>query len=81
MRWLLLLGTLFSSALCVTSHSGGVMGLWLLLSMIGLLTTGLAFAQSRIHASSRSEYLSDYELQQLRSDKTPSDYDRFASKD
>ncbi|WP_266158775.1 hypothetical protein [Dyella silvatica] len=80
MRWLLLLGTLFSLALCFTRHSSGAMGLWLLLGLIGLLATGLAFAQARISAGARDESLSEYELQQWRTGKSPPPDDRLASK-
>jgi hypothetical protein len=71
MRWLLLIGTLFSLALCFTRHSGGAMGLWLLLSIVGAFATALAFAQARISASSRMETLSEYDLKRLREGKSP----------
>lgn len=70
MRWMLLAATLFAFALCFTRHSGGAMAFWLLLGLIGLIATGLAFAQVRIAANARDETLSDYELKQLREGKS-----------
>ncbi|MGO4702597.1 hypothetical protein [Dyella sp. 2RAB6] len=71
MRWLLLIGTLLTLALSFTRHSGGAMGLWLLLGIVGAVATALAFAQARIDAHSRADSLSDYELQRLREGKPP----------
>ncbi|WP_266168648.1 hypothetical protein [Dyella subtropica] len=71
MRWFFLIGTLLAFVLCFTRHSGGAMGLWLLIGVIGLFATVLAFAQQRISASSRIETLSDYDIQRLREGKPP----------
>lgn len=71
MRWLLLISTVLSLVLSFTRHSGGAMGLWLLLAIVGAFATALAFAQSRISASSRMETLSEYDLQRLREGKSP----------
>ena len=71
MRWLLLIGTLLYLALSFTRHSGGAMGLWLLLGIVGAFATALAFAQSKIDAHSRAETLSEYDLQRLREGKPP----------
>lgn len=73
MRWLLLTGTVLAFVLCFTRHSGGAMGLWLLVGLVGLLATGLAFAQARIASNARGESLSAYELQRLREGKPPLD--------
>lgn len=71
MRWLFLTGTLFALILCFTRHSGGAMGWWLFVSVIGAFATVLAFADSRINAGSRSETLSEYDMRQLREGKPP----------
>lgn len=71
MRWLLLIGTLLSLALSFTRHTGGAMGLWLLLGIVGAFATALAFAQARIESHSRAETLSEYDLQRLRDGKPP----------
>ena len=49
------------------------LGLWLLVGLVGLLATGLAFAQARIASNARGESLSAYELQRLREGKPPLD--------
>ncbi|MCP1372815.1 hypothetical protein [Dyella lutea] len=51
------------------------MAIWLLLGLIGLLGTGLAFAQARISSSARAESLSSYDLQRLREGKQPLGHD------
>lgn len=71
MRWLWLSGTVLALVLCFTRHSGGAMAIWLLLGLVGLLGTGLAFAQARIASSARDESLSSYDLQRLREGKPP----------
>ena len=71
MRWLWLTGTVLSFMLCFTRHSGGAMGIWLLLGLVGLLGTGLAFAQAKISSNAREESLSSYDLQRLREGKPP----------
>lgn len=71
MRWMLLTGTVVAFMLCFTRHSSGAMGFWLLLGLLGVLATGLAFAHTRISAGSRGESLSEYDLQRLREGKPP----------
>lgn len=71
MRWFLLAATVLSLLLCFTRHSGGAMAIWLLLALVGMLATALAFAQARITAGSRGESLSDYDLKRLREGKPP----------
>lgn len=71
MRWMLLTATVIAFVLGSTRHSSGAMGFWLLLGFIGVLATGLAFAQARISAGSRNDSLSEYDLQRLREGKPP----------
>lgn len=71
MRWLFLIGTLLSLALSFTRHSGGAMGLWLLIGVVGAFATVLAFADAKINANARGETLSEYDLQRLREGKQP----------
>lgn len=71
MRWLLLVLTLFSYAICFTRHSPGAMAFWLLVSVVTAIVATLAFAQFRIAGSARSDELSEYELRQLREGKDP----------
>ncbi|HET6431635.1 hypothetical protein [Dyella sp.] len=73
MRWLMLTGTVLAFLLCFTRHSGGAMLIWLLLGLVGLLATALAFAQARIASRARDESLSPYDLQRLREGKPPLD--------
>lgn len=73
MRWLLLLMTLLAVLLCFTRHSGGAMGWWLFVSIIGSFATALAFAQARISGNARSENLSAYDLKRLREGRNPLD--------
>jgi hypothetical protein len=73
MRWLMLTGTVLAFLLCFTRHSGGAMLIWLLLGLVGLLATALAFAQARIAFRARDESLSAYDLQRLREGKPPLD--------
>jgi len=75
MRWLWLTGTVLAFVLCFTRHSGGAMAIWLLLGLIGLLGTGLAFAHARIVSNARDESLSTYDLQRLREGKPPIHHD------
>ncbi|WP_017461650.1 hypothetical protein [Dyella ginsengisoli] len=75
MRWLWLTGTVLAFVLCFTRHGGGAMAIWLLLGLVGLLGTGLAFAQTRISSSARAESLSSYDLQRLREGKPPLGHD------
>jgi len=71
MRWLLLMMTGVAFVLCCTRHSGGALGWWLFVSIVGVFATALAFAQEKISGNSRSETLSDYELKRLREGKPP----------
>lgn len=71
MRWILLAITVVSCVLCVTRHSSGGMAFWLLMSVIGVIATALAFVQFRISGSSRADRLSDYDLRLLREGKNP----------
>lgn len=73
MRWLLLGLTAFAFLLCFTRHGAGAWGFWLLLGLIGVFATALAFVQSRISDSARGETLSTYDLQRLREGKPPLD--------
>lgn len=71
MRWLIFSGTVLSFVLCFTRHGSGAMALWLLLGLVGLIATALAFAQARIATHARNESLSEYDLQRLREGKPP----------
>ncbi|MBB6240690.1 MULTISPECIES: hypothetical protein [unclassified Rhodanobacter] len=71
MRWLMLMVTLLAVVLCFTRHTGGAMGWWLFISVIGAFATALAFAQARISGNARSESLSEYDLKRLREGKNP----------
>jgi hypothetical protein len=73
MRWLLLALTVVSLLICFTRHSAGSWGFWLLLGLIGVFATALAFVQSRISDNARVESLSSYDLQRLREGKPPLD--------
>jgi CHASE1-domain containing sensor protein len=66
MRWLFAVATLLALALGFRSHSPGWMGFLILLGLVGLLATGLAFAQARIGSQARAPVLSEYELRMLR---------------
>ena len=66
MRWLFAVATLLSLVLGFRSHSPGWMGFLILVGLVGLLVTGLAFAQARIGSQSRAPVLSEYELRTLR---------------
>ena len=77
MRWILLTATLVALLICFTRHSGGAMGVSLLLGVLGIFATVLAFVQARISASSRDDgTLSEYDLQQLRAGKPPLKHQR-----
>jgi hypothetical protein len=71
MRWLMLMVTLLAVVLCFTRHTGGAMGWWLFISVIGAFATALVFAQARISSNARSESLSEYDLKRLREGKNP----------
>lgn len=71
MRWLWLTGTALAFLLCFTRHRGGSMAFWLLVGIVGLLGTALAFAQARIASRARDESLSAYDLERLRQGRPP----------
>ena len=73
MRWLWLALTVCSFLICFTRHRAGSWGFWLLLGLVGVFATALAFVQSRISDNARAESLSSYDLQQLREGKQPLD--------
>jgi hypothetical protein len=79
MRWLLLVLTVFAFVLCFTRHSAGAWGFWLLVGVIGIVATTLAFAQARIAGNARSDSLSEYDLKRLREGKDPLNHDRSTS--
>jgi hypothetical protein len=79
MRWLLLVLTVFAFVLCFSRHSAGAWGFWLLVGVIGIVATTLAFAQARIAGNSRGDSLSGYDLKRLREGKDPLNHDRSTS--
>ncbi|HEX7817568.1 hypothetical protein [Dyella sp.] len=77
MRWILLITTLFAFVVCFTRHSGGAMAFWLLLAVVGLLVTTLAFVQARINGSARDDSaLSAHDVERLKAGKPPWKHDR-----
>ena len=76
MRWLLLVCTLFAFVLCFTRQGAGAWGFWLLLGLVGIFATTLAFVQARIAGNARGESLSEYDLKRLREGKDPLGHDR-----
>lgn len=79
MRWLPLVLTVFAFVLCFTRHSAGAWGFWMLVGVIGIVATTLAFAQARIASSSRGDSLSEYDLKRLREGNDPFNHDRSTS--
>jgi len=79
MRWLLLVLTVFAFVLCFTRHSAGAWGFWLLVGVIGIVATTLAFAQARIADNSRGDSLSEYDLKRLREGNDPLNHGRSTS--
>jgi hypothetical protein len=79
MRWLLLVLTVFAFTLCFTRHSTGAWGFWLLIGVIGIVATTLAFAQARIAGNARNDSLSEYDLKRLREGKDPLNHSRSTS--
>jgi hypothetical protein len=65
--------------LCFTRHGAGAWGFWLLVGLIGIVATTLAFAQARIAGNARSDSLSEYDLRRLREGRQPLDHDRSTS--
>lgn len=76
MRWLLLVSTVFAFALCFTRHSAGAWGFWMLVGLIGVFASTLAFVQARIAGSAREDALSEYDLKRLREGKPPLRHER-----
>lgn len=76
MRWLLLVCTVFAFVLCFTRHSAGAWGFWLLVGLVGVFATTLAFVQARIASHARADSLSEYDLIRLREGKDPQKRDR-----
>ena len=76
MRWLLLALTVFAFVLCFTRHGAGAWGFWMLVGLIGIFATTLAFVQARIAGSARDDSLSEYDLKRLREGKDPLKYGR-----
>jgi hypothetical protein len=76
MRWLLLVLTVFAFVLCFTRHGAGAWGFWLLVGLVGIVATTLAFVQTRIAGGARAESLSEYDLQRLREGKDPLKHER-----
>jgi hypothetical protein len=79
MRWLLLVLTVFAFMLCFTRHSAGAWGFWMLVGVIGIVASTLAFAQARIAGNSRGDSLSEYDLKRLREGSNPLNHDRSTS--
>lgn len=77
MRWLLLVSTVFAFVLCFTRHGAGAWGFWLLVGLLGVFATTLAFVQARIAGSTRAESLSEYDMQRLREGKDPLKHERL----
>ncbi len=78
MRWLMLAFTVFALVLCFTRHSAGAWGFWMLVGVLGIFATTLAFAQARIAGNARGDSLSEYDLKRLREGKPPLKHDRGA---
>ena len=78
-RWLLLVSTVLAWLLCFSRHSAGAWSFWLLVGLLGIFATTLAFAQARIAGNSRSDSLSEYDLKRLRAGKPPLNHDRSTS--
>lgn len=76
MRWLLLVATVLSFVLCFTRDTAGAWGLWLLVGMVGIVATTLAFAQARIAGNARDDHLSEYDVRRLREGKLPLKHER-----
>ncbi len=78
MRWLLLVSTVLAFVLCFTRHGAGAWGFWMLVGLIGVFATTLAFVQARIARNAHDDSLSEYELKRLREGKPPLQHDRSA---
>lgn len=71
MRWLLLCSTAFAFVLCFTRDGAGAWGFWMLVALIGVFATTLAFVQVRIAGNARADTLSEYDLKRLREGQQP----------
>ncbi len=76
MRWLLLAFTVFAFVLCFSRHGAGAWGFWLLVGLVGIFATTLAFVHARITGNARGDSLSEYDLRRLREGKDPLKHDR-----
>lgn len=76
MRWLLLVSTVIAFVLCFTRHGAGAWGFWMLVGLVGVFATTLAFVQARIVGNARGDSLSEYDLRRLREGKSPLGHDR-----
>ena len=76
MRWLLLVSTVFAFVLCFTRHSAGAWGFWMLVGLLGVFASALAFAHVRIAGNAREGSLSEYDLKRLREGKPPLRHER-----
>lgn len=76
MRWLLLVSTVFAFVLCFTRHSAGAWGFWMLVGLVGVFASTLAFVHARIAGNAREGSLSEYDLKRLREGKPPLKHER-----
>ena len=76
MRWLLLVSTVFAFVLCFTRHSAGAWSFWMLVGLVGVFASTLAFVQARIAGNAREDTLSEYDLKRLREGKPPLKHER-----
>jgi hypothetical protein len=76
MRWLLLISTVFAFVLCFTRHSAGAWGFWMLVGLLGVFASTLAFVHARIAGNAREASLSEYDLKRLREGKPPLRHER-----
>ncbi|MEO5831691.1 MAG: hypothetical protein ABIQ36_14090 [Rhodanobacter sp.] len=76
MRWLLLVSAVFAFVLCVTRHSPGAWGFWMLVALLGVFASTLAFVLARIDDNARADTLSEYDIKRLREDKVPLKHER-----
>ncbi|WP_062535694.1 hypothetical protein [Mizugakiibacter sediminis] len=71
MRWILAAIALLGLLIALTTRSPGWMGVGILLALGGAIAAVFAFAQARIDATSRPEYLSDAEIAALKAALKP----------
>ena len=70
MRWILAAFTALMVLVCFATKSPGLLGLCLFLGLVGLIATGLAFAQERIEGNAKPEVLNAFEMKKLRESMT-----------